>query len=143
MKNTYPSLLDRVQSILIDVVFIVTLMFIFSAVLDKFDSPPDWVRGALFFGIWGLYEPLCVSIGCTVGQYLKGIRVKSHNNPNRRINFFASFIRYVLKTLLGWISFLTITRNKERRAIHDLVSGSVMVRHTEAAYHKLAIPDID
>jgi hypothetical protein len=49
----------------------------------------------------------------------------------------------VLKTLLGWISFLTITRNTERRAIHDLVSGSVMVRHTEAAYHKLAIPDID
>jgi hypothetical protein len=87
MKNTYPSLLDRVQSILIDVVFIVTLMFIFSAVLDKFDSPPDWVRGALFLGIWGLYEPLCVSIGCTVGQYLKGIRVKSHDNPNRRINF--------------------------------------------------------
>jgi uncharacterized RDD family membrane protein YckC len=53
--------------------------------------------------------------------------VKDHSDTHRRIGVFASFIRYVFKTVLGWLSFLTITANKERRAIHDLISGSVVI----------------
>ena len=37
-------------------------------------------------------------------------------------------IRYPVKLLLGWISFLTINSNPKRRAIHDLASGSVMIK---------------
>jgi hypothetical protein len=55
-------------------------------------------------------------------------RVKDHEDRERRIGIFPSFIRYILKTLLGWISFLTISSNSEKRAIHDIASGSVMVR---------------
>lgn len=124
----YPLLVDRVQSMFIDVVFIIIMMFVITAVLDRFGDPPDWVRIVLFFGLWAIYEPLCITLGCTIGQYIKGLRVKDFERPSGRIGFPRAFVRYVIKTLLGWISFLSVHTNKERRAIHDYVSGSVMLR---------------
>jgi uncharacterized RDD family membrane protein YckC len=123
----YPSLSDRIQSTFIDTILIVILMFACASLLDKFQDPPDWVRIALFFTLFGLYEPLCVTFGCTVGNYAKGIRVRRVDDVTKRINIFQAFFRYLLKMTLGWISFLTIHSNQERRAIHDLAVGSVMI----------------
>jgi uncharacterized RDD family membrane protein YckC len=127
-NKVYPSLSDRVQSGFIDVVLITVLMFSAASVLDKYENAPDWIRIALFFGLWAVYEPLCTTLGCTLGNYMKGIRVRRHDNESKRINFFAALVRYVVKILLGWISFISIHFNPERRALHDLVVGSVMVK---------------
>jgi uncharacterized RDD family membrane protein YckC len=67
-------------------------------------------------------------LGATLGNYIKGIRVRQNGATGQRINFFQAFIRYVLKMLLGWISFLTIHTNPQKRAIHDIIAGSVMIR---------------
>jgi uncharacterized RDD family membrane protein YckC len=124
----YPVLSDRVQSTFIDTVFIVLLMFASASVLERYDNAPDWIRIALFFGFWAIYEPVCTALGCTIGNYFKGIRVRRAGNSGRKINFIAAFFRYLVKITLGWISFLTIHSNPQRRAIHDLVAGSVMIR---------------
>ena len=124
----FPSLSDRVQSTFIDMLFIVTMMFICSSVLERYDDVPDWVRLALFLGLWGIYEPMCTSLGATIGNSVKRIRVKRINNITKRINFVQAFLRYVLKVSLGWISFISIHFNPEKRAIHDLAAGSVMVK---------------
>ncbi len=71
MDQEYPLLTDRVQSIFIDAVLIIVSMFVIAALLDRFESPPDWIRIALFIGLWAVYEPLFVSLGCTLGQYIK------------------------------------------------------------------------
>src|SRR5882757_3484596 len=115
-EEEYPLLLDRVQSIFIDLVFIIVLMFAFSAILDRYENPPNWIRVAAFFGLWAIYEPLLVTLGCTLGQYIKKIRVRSYPDTSKRISIFPAFIRYILTTLPGWISFLTIHTNKEKRA---------------------------
>jgi uncharacterized RDD family membrane protein YckC len=128
MKEQYPQLRDRFQSTIIDTLFIVVLMFAFASILDKFDNVPDWVRIALFAGLFIVYEPLCMTFGFTMGNYIKGIRVRDNSNPEKRINLFQAIFRYLFKLLLGWVSFLTIHRNPKRRAIHDLVSGSVMIK---------------
>lgn len=127
-NKVYPSLSDRVQSNFIDVILIMVLMFVAAGALDKYENAPDWVRIVLFFGLWAVYEPLCTTLGCTLGNYLKGIRVRRYTNESKRINFFAAFVRYCIKMLLGWISFISIHFNPERRAIHDFVVGSVMVK---------------
>jgi hypothetical protein len=67
-------------------------------------------------------------MGFTIGNYLKGIRVRKVSNTSNRINFIQAFFRYVLKISLGWISFLTIHSNNQKRAIHDLAVGSVMIK---------------
>ena len=125
----YPTLSDRVQSTFIDSILIIILMFVFAAVLERYENAPDWIRIALFFGIWGIYEPLCTSLGFTVGNYLKGIRVRKVSNTSKKLNIGQAFIRYVLKASLGWISFLTMHSNPKRRAIHDFAAGSVMIRN--------------
>jgi uncharacterized RDD family membrane protein YckC len=131
-NKVYPSLSNRIQSAFIDAVLIIVLMFIATTVLDKFENAPDWIRIVLFFGLWAVYEPLCTTLGCTLGNYMKGIRVRRYTNESKRINFFAAFVRYCIKMLLGWISFLSIHFNPERRAIHDYVVGSVMVKFQKA-----------
>lgn len=103
-------------------------MFIFSAVLDRYENVPDWIRIVMFAGLFLAYEPLCTSLGCTLGNYIKGIRVRKHSDTTRRINIFQAITRYIIKVLLGWISFLTIHTNPKRRAIHDLACGSIMIK---------------
>jgi uncharacterized RDD family membrane protein YckC len=40
---------------------------------------------------------------------------------------FSFLYSFYCKTLLGIISFFTVTSNKSKRAIHDLAAGSIMV----------------
>ncbi len=127
-ETTYPPLSDRVQSTFIDAIFLVILMFIFSSLLDRYEDVPNWIRIVLFIGIWVAYEPVATSLGYTIGNYVKNIRVRRKTDVSKRINIVQAIIRYAVKIVLGWLSFLTIHSNKERRAIHDLLVGSVMIR---------------
>jgi len=124
----YPSLSDRAQSIFIDSIFIVILMFIAGSILEKYEAAPDWIRIVLFFGLWAVYEPVCTTLGFTLGNYAKGIRVRKISNPQKKINIVQAFFRYLVKASLGWLSFISIHFNPEKRAIHDLAVGSVMVK---------------
>jgi uncharacterized RDD family membrane protein YckC len=128
VQVSYPTLSDRVQSTFIDTIFIVVLMFICASLLDKYENAPDWIRIALFFGIWAVYEPLCTTLGATIGNLVKGVRVRSVSNTRKKINFLQAFFRSVLKISLGWISFLTMHSNNQKRAIHDFAAGSVMIK---------------
>jgi uncharacterized RDD family membrane protein YckC len=128
MEEKYPQLADRIQSTLIDTLLIVFLIFLFSNILEKFENVPDGIRIAMFAGLFLAYEPILMTLGCTLGNYVKGIRVKQNSDTTKRITIFQAIIRYPVKVLLGWISFLTIHSNPKRRAIHDLVSGSVMIK---------------
>ena len=69
-----------------------------------------------------------MTLGSTLGNYLKGIRVRKNSDSTKCINILQAIVRYPVKVLLGWVSFLTINSNSKRRAIHDLVSGSVMIK---------------
>ena len=93
MEIQYCTLSDRIKSIFIDMFFIIIVMLVFSAVLDMFDSPPVWVRQAMFIAIWFLYEPLSVAYGCTLGQYAMHIRVRNAKNPSQPIHIVLSYIR--------------------------------------------------
>jgi uncharacterized RDD family membrane protein YckC len=128
MIEIYPGLKERIQSTFIDSILIIVLMYLFTTILEKFDNVPDWVRIALFVGIFITYEPLCMTFGATLGNYMMGIRARQNSDSTKRINILQAVIRYPVKVFLGWVSFLTIHRNPKRRAIHDLVSGSVMIK---------------
>lgn len=127
-NKVYPSLSDRVQSGFIDAVLIVVLMFVSSSLPDKYENAPDWIRIVLFFALWAVYEPGATSMGSTPRNYLKGIRVRRYSHESKKINFIAAFVRYCCKLFEGWLSFITIHFNPEKRAIHDFVVGSVIVR---------------
>ncbi|MBY0535638.1 MAG: RDD family protein [Chitinophagaceae bacterium] len=128
MKEEYPLLTDRIQSTFIDTILIVLLMFISGSILDRYENVPDWVKISVFAGLFIVYEPVCMTFGSTLGNYLKGIRVRKDSDSTKRINLLQAIVRYPIKFFLGWISFLTIHSNPKKRAIHDLVAGSVMIK---------------
>jgi uncharacterized RDD family membrane protein YckC len=75
-----------------------------------------------------VYEPVLTSRLCTIGQRLTGLRVRRYGNPGERIGVLAAYVRFAVKILLGAISFLTLGFTKEKRAIHDLAAGSIMLQ---------------
>src|SRR5947209_16323255 len=125
MQEEYPLLIDRLQSAFIDLLLIVMLMFVCTAWLDKWTTAPEWVRITIFVILFIAYEPLCMTLGFTAGNYIKRIRVRKSTDTSKRINILQAIVRYPIKIFLGWISFLTINSNPQRRAIHDFVSGTV------------------
>lgn len=130
-EPSYPVLVKRVQSSFIDILIIVLLMLFASLLLNAIGEEKDtpaWINVVLFLSIWGLYEPLAIAYGCTVGNYITRIRVVDANNYQKRIALWKAFVRYALKATLGWVSFLSIHFDSQRRAIHDFGAGSVMIQ---------------
>jgi uncharacterized RDD family membrane protein YckC len=130
MEPRYPDLKTRIQSTFIDGILMVSLMFLVAWVFDKSGQEEEengWIKAVIFIGIWCVYEPLSMTLGSTLGNYLMKIRVKKYNNTGKRINLLQAFVRVIFKVALGWVSFITIHTNDERRAIHDIVAGSVMM----------------
>lgn len=127
MKEKYPFMLERIQSIVIDSILIIACMIIFSDVLSNFKDVPNWLRAILLISLF-LYEPIATTFGGTIGNNIKGIRVRKNGDEIQSINFFQALIRYFFKLLLGWFSFITIFSSTKKRAIHDIISGTVMVK---------------
>ncbi len=115
--------IERMYLLLILITFSIT-----SFLFDKIGDVPNWIRGmVLIFSIY-LYEPFFITVfGGTIGHNFLKVNVKRIINPHLKINFFQATLRFFTKFLLGWISFLTITGNKRKRAIHDMISGSIMI----------------
>ena len=125
-----PSLLLRIKSIFIDSLVIIVLMMIASNILTFFNVDSGTIRGSVLALIL-LYEPIFTSLNRTLGQKVMGLRVRNfstlkNSKESKNINIAWSLLRFLTKTLLGWISLLTIHSNTYGKAIHDGVANSVM-----------------
>ncbi len=127
-QSKYPELGARIRSIMIDTLLIMTMMFAATYVLDRFPNASADVHMWIFFFIWLGYEPLAMTFGTTLGNYVMRIRVRNAKNENSRINILQAYLRYAVKLPLGWLAFLTVGGNPKRRALHDLVAGTVMIK---------------
>ncbi|HZG00323.1 MAG TPA: RDD family protein [Chitinophagales bacterium] len=124
----YPMLVRRVQAIFVDSLVLIGVLVTMNALVEMFPGTPGWLRGLALYGWIFLYEPLLSIYAFTLGQYVTGIRVRRAVDPGVRINLWQSYVRFVVKVSLGWLSFVTIHANPKKRALHDLASGSVMIR---------------
>ncbi|OXB07308.1 hypothetical protein B0A81_11185 [Flavobacterium plurextorum] len=128
MEEKYPFLLERIQSILIDSILIIACMILISDVLSNFKNVPDWLRAVLLILIF-LYEPIMTTFGGTIANNIKRIQIRKNSDETQSINFFQAIIRYFFKLLLGWLSFITIFSSNKKRAVHDIISGTVMIKN--------------
>jgi len=122
-----PSIKTRYISMLIDVLLIILISLGIAELLDNRIEIPGYVRGILFLIVVILYEPILISFACTFGQLLMSIRVRRFRKPNERIWVVNAIFRSITKATLGWLSFITVTFNINRRAIHDYLSGSIVI----------------
>jgi len=127
-EENYPGIFERLKAIVTDGIILVVFMFVAAHIFSLYENVPDNARIIAFVFIFLLYDPLFTSLfGGTIGHMIIGIRVKRESNELKNILFPLAILRYIVKALLGWISMLTIARNTKRKAIHDILVGSVVV----------------
>jgi len=122
-----PTIKARYISMLIDVLIIVLISIALSSLFEIIGQIPGFVKGIIFVVIVLLYEPILITSGSTVGQLFMNLRVRDFKHPDQKLTFHLAILRTLIKILLGWLSFVTVTFNVNRRAIHDFASGSVML----------------
>jgi uncharacterized RDD family membrane protein YckC len=122
-----PTIKARYISMLIDVLIIVLISIAITSLFDIIGQVPGFVKGILFVVVVLLYEPILITSGSTIGQLFMNLRVRDFNNPDQKLTFHLAILRTLIKILLGWLSFITVTFNVNRRAIHDFASGSIMI----------------
>ena len=134
----YARFAPRLRAVLIDSI-ILTLVLVTALALAVALKSDDVARvfGFTVVAVWLLYEPLLVSLtGSTVGHYLNNLRVVD-DRSGRNLSFPKAVARVVIKTILGWVSFIAMALTRRHQAVHDLLTRStVQVRDlTRARAH--------
>mgnify|MGYP002777335508 CR=1 FL=1 len=123
----YASLPVRIKSVVVDSIVVVVLLCLFAIITNSISNPPEWLRISLLAFAFGLYEPLCTATVGTVGQNMFGIKVRRLDNMDLKLSLWMALRRYIVKCLLGTISFIAISFTSRKVAIHDMAAGSIVI----------------
>jgi uncharacterized RDD family membrane protein YckC len=128
-EEEFPSLRRRFLGLTIDTFVIVLAFLMAGQLIELVGGVPGYVRGAILIFMFFMYDPIFVSfLGGTIGHKLlrmKIVDVKTKGN----IALHRAVIRFFVKGLLGVISFIAVSFNPSKRAIHDLWSNSIVVNN--------------
>lgn len=139
ITDKFARVTDRIKAVVTDSIVLIVFMVIVSSIFAEFEHVPNTARIIAFIFIFFLYDPIFTSFfGGTIGHIMLGLRVKREKNQVKNINFPLAIIRFLVKVLLGWVSFLTVSSNTNRKAIHDSLVGSVVLY--KGKNKKLRIP---
>src|SRR5689334_18062128 len=121
---TYPNLLRRYLASLIDLLAVFFVVYLYS-------RTPLYQRGGdtgavVFFVVLLSYEPLLTVFLCTLGQVIMRFRIRRAEDLTK-ISLGQAYVRLVVKYALGIVSFLTMPARRDRRAVHDLAAGTVVL----------------
>jgi hypothetical protein len=67
---------------------------------------------------------VCVLAGGRIGHYLCNRWLVDDRGGN--VSFIKAFGRMIIKSLLGWYSFLTMVMTSRHQAVHDLLTRSTV-----------------
>lgn len=145
-KIAYPRLIKRIQAFLIDSLLIPAAVFatLISSNVSAIAHP--YGNALLLAATIFVLEPGMVALtGGTIGHHLLKIRVTKTDGASN-INIFAATARFVIKWLLGWLSLIFVLTTTRHQAVHDLITGSMVVHKNTAglpAYEILSERTID
>lgn len=121
-----PSILRRYMSTFIDIVFILSVFIAVSFVATGDSALASFIRVFVLFFMIFVYEPIFTSRFCTLGQKIMRIRVRTTETYNY-ISIPAAYLRYFVKIVLGFYSFISIPKSKDRRALHDFATDTIVI----------------
>jgi hypothetical protein len=122
----YPTILRRYLATFIDGSIIIIALFTASYLFQQNEGFSKIVRVITLSIMFLVYEPLCTSRFCTIGQRIMQIRVRSLNSYER-ISIISAYIRIITKVFLGIISFFSIPFTKGKRALRDFAVNSIVI----------------
>ena len=139
-ERVYATLPMRIKAVAIDSLIVSLLLMALLQVLGLYFPKHSVLTAFAMFGMSLLFEPLLISsAGCTIGQYLMGIRVIRKENGTL-CPFHLSIVRYIVKILLGLYSLVYMLFSSNRQGIHDysaktivVISKRKLIKHPEVA----------
>ena len=142
----YPRLIRRVQAVLIDWVLLITIFYTWLATLSVFGESHLLVKiFALVLPVMIIGPGLVTFTGGTLGHHIKGLRIRD-SECDENIGLFRATVRALLRTFLGWLSFVFILLTKKHQALHDYVTSTIVVLRrpeTLPAHEKLGVRTSD
>jgi uncharacterized RDD family membrane protein YckC len=124
--QAYVRFTRRVQAVLVDtIIFMIVLAGALAVAVAFASDNIARIVGFTVAATWLFYEPMLVSLtGGTIGHYLYNMRVVDDRGGN--VNFLKTVARVVIKSLLGWYSFVAMAMTHRHQAIHDLLTSSTV-----------------
>lgn len=124
---TYPRLIRRVRAVLVDSVLLPVTVLAVLILGDSLGVSSVYGKVVLVVLPIIILEPGLVALtGGTVGHHLLKIRVAKRDG-SCNINIVAATVRFLVKLVLGWLSFIFVLTTSKHQAVHDLVAGSVVI----------------
>lgn len=120
----YPNLFRRYLATAIDLVVIGVLLYLYAQ--SPLSTTASGAVATWPLWLFVVYEPICNRFGTTIGQLAMGIRVRTYGDE-RKVPIWRGLIRVLSKYVLGAISFIKMPVHKQRRALHDIISGTIVV----------------
>jgi uncharacterized RDD family membrane protein YckC len=124
---TYPRLIKRVRAVLIDWILTIVAIATSLAIGSAIGISSGIAKILLIVSPILILDPILVTVtGGTIGHHVMGIRVTRIDGLSR-INMVAATVRFIVKALLGWFSFIFVLTTSKHQAIHDLVAHSIVI----------------
>ncbi len=137
----YPRLLRRVRAFLIDSVLLIVIFYLWMISLPALVEMPAALKILALIIPFIILEPGLVAFsGGTPGHHIMGLRIRDASR-DENIGMVRATARAVIRTLLGWLSFIFILVTHKHQALHDNFTSTVVVlRHPEThpAHEKFA-----
>jgi uncharacterized RDD family membrane protein YckC len=124
----YATFTGRFRALVIDNLCISTLGIALFFASDVVGDVPGATRVMLLLlvAVILLYEPLQVSRrGATIGHRYAHLRVVDARTGSWP-SFGRAFVRFLIKTMLGVISFFTMELSRRHQAVHDLLTHTTV-----------------
>jgi hypothetical protein len=132
----YARFSPRFRGIVVD--WMIAMLVIFGAVFVAISVGDDnfsRALGLLVILALVLYEPVLVSVtGSTLGHYFNNLRVVDERSGGN-VSFLKACARLVIKSLLGWYSFVILAATRRNQAVHDLLTRSTVQIRDPAKAH--------
>ena len=128
IKYEYATLVCRVIGTSIDGVIVLTLFLFTLVVLNRFNINNAYTVISAIIVFYIIYFTWPVSkYGYTPGYKIMNMKIINKNGSY--LGIVASFFRYVTKTILGVVSFVSYG-TKERQCLHDKLVNSIVIKET-------------
>ena len=127
-----PNILKRMIAMDYDLIFISSIWFGSWMLIIEFfkEENPEALGIVLAILVYYLYEVILITKYRTVGQRALGFKCVNFKN-GEKLTVGKATIRFIVKFLFGSISLLIVPFTKDNRAIHDFLSGSIVISEKE------------
>lgn len=123
----YPRLLRRVRAFLFDSVIYIILLYAWLATMPVFESAQPLLKISLLIIPIVILEPVLVAFtGGTLGHHFMGLRIRDASS-DQNIGILRATARAIIRTFLGWLSFIFVLVTNKHQALHDYFTSTVVI----------------